>query len=244
MKKDYRSILYGFTMAEILISLAIAMIVATAMVPVFGTKKVKRPTNKIDHGVAACYYNANNQLQFEIQKNTEDGAAREGNADGGTECAFTIPSKASHIKIIAIGAGGSALDNYFQMQVVPGANSGSGSIRIDNNFQDDIEAASSVDASIPNKIRNTFNEWATRNPGQVYALYNEVRSPIGAGGSGIGRCGRRRSPSSARSNIRLRTRRRLSCRATGFFTSTKGCLTPNERCSRWFFRQMNDFIML
>ena len=70
------------------------------------------------------------------------------------------------------------------MQVVPGANSGSGSIRIDNNFQDDIEAASSVDASIPNKIRNTFNEWATRNPGQVYALYNEVRSPIGAGGSG------------------------------------------------------------
>ena len=183
MKKDIRSILYGFTMAEILISLAIAMIVATAMVPVFGTKKVKRPTNKIEHGIVACYYNGSNQLQYEVRKNVEDGAARDG-SPGGTECTFMIPSKASHVKIIAIGAGGNGGGNTFQMQVVNGANSGNGSIRIDNNFQDDIEASSSKDSTIPNKIRSTFNEWASRRQGEVYALYSEVRSPIGAGGSG------------------------------------------------------------
>ena len=101
----------------------------------------------------------------------------------GTECTINIP-KASHVEIIAIGGGGSSTSSDFRMQVASGSNQASGSLRVDNNFQNDINAASSKGDDLPDKIRTALSEWASSNDKKVYARYT-VTSPVGAGGSGM-----------------------------------------------------------
>ena len=55
MRKD-KNFAYGFTVAEILISLLITAIIAAAMVPVIGLKKIRNPMSRQFHGMAECYY--------------------------------------------------------------------------------------------------------------------------------------------------------------------------------------------
>ena len=182
MKKDYRNILYGFTMAEILISLAIAMIVATAMVPVFGTKKVKHPTNKIVHGVAACYYDSSGTLRYDYRENRAD-APSTGTPQGGV-CTFPIP-KSSYLEVIAIGPGGASHPNPDRVRYrIPSGSSYAGSLRIDNNFQFDIDESSKSDPTLPGKLRIGLSEWQRKSPGELYAQFTNITSPLGAGGTG------------------------------------------------------------
>ena len=110
---------------------------------------------------------------------------------------FTVPN-ANYLEMIAIGAGGSSTTNDLRMTLVPGANSGSGSLRIDNHFQEDIDAsvasirdeeldATVVDkrASLPRKIRDALDDWAKSNQrDNLFAEYTNIISPIGRGGTG------------------------------------------------------------
>ena len=169
-------------MAEILISITIAMIVATAMVPLLGTKKIKFPHARIEHGIAVCYYNANNQLQYEYRETKRGGSSHNGAAEG-DHCSLALP-KSNYVEIIAVGPGGSSTSNDFTITQATGTNQQSGSIRIDGNFQTDINAASSKMSDLPDKIRATLNEWAQRSPNSIYANYT-ITSPLGAGGTGL-----------------------------------------------------------
>lgn len=190
MKKKLRSFLFGFTMAEILISITIAMIVATAMVPVLGTKKVKHPNNKIIHGYAACYYDINGRLRFEYRDNKTSNTSTAGQING-NHCTLQLP-KSAYLNVIAIGAGGrsvphSGWDNIsISLPNATGWSDFNGVLRVDNNFQFDIDASESQDSALPGKIRMALQEWANRDPNynQLFAEYRNVKSPIGAGGTG------------------------------------------------------------
>ena len=184
MRKDNRIVFCGFTMAEILISIAIAMIVATAMVPLIGTGKIKKPTNRVNHGVAACYYDTSGRLHYEYRENKSGGISTD-KVIGGNHCTFPVP-KSNYLEIIAIGAGGNT--SNAQPVIVSGVTNArqEGDIRVDNNFQVDIEkAASTEDADLPSKIRAVLNEWASSSSGSNLFANFTLTSPIGAGGSGL-----------------------------------------------------------
>ena len=115
MKKN-TNFAFGFTIAELLITMLISAIIAAAMVPIIGLKKVKFPRNRFNHGIAECYYvptawndDTGDPTDWELVFYTADNRRQGGNAGAGgavnnDHCTFQPPS-AEYYEIIVIGAG-------------------------------------------------------------------------------------------------------------------------------------------
>lgn len=192
MKKKI-NLLFGFTIAELLISLLITAIVAAAMVPVIGLKKLKSPHNRYGHGIAECYYekgsNGNWQLMYYYADNNRRGSTQPIPVNGVDYCTFT-PPKADYFEIIAIGAGtdGVADAPVFDEGTLSESELEGGKIRIDGNFQTDIKNAHITNAQgryipVTDKLRNLLNDWHNSNRQNELKVGYNFQSPIGAGGS-------------------------------------------------------------
>lgn len=204
MRKDKTNFASGFSIAELLISMTIAMIIAAALVPVVGPKKLTRPLNRLNHGIAECYYDVNGVLHSyyadDSDNSDEDKLTIEGNS-----CLLRVP-KAAFYQVIVVGAGGNALDADFDAFTYslrfPNDDDAetlglTGNIYF-NNFQGDINSASRKNPLLPGYIRNTLDEWAendwNRNenktangklrsePNELFASYR-LTSPTGAAGA-------------------------------------------------------------
>ena len=104
MKNKIKRYKFGFTIAELLITMFIAMIVAAAMVPIVGPKKVKFPEfNKI-HGIYECYWDENNILK-EYYADTENVDGELNAIEGVSYCTFNPPAGADYYEIYAISSG-------------------------------------------------------------------------------------------------------------------------------------------
>ncbi len=197
--KNKTNFAFGFTIAELLVTMLITMVVAAAMVPVIGLKKVKFPRNIVNHGVAECYYRpvgepdangdySNWQLMYFYVDNTQKGTPQPV-AVNGQYCTFEAPNS-DFIEITAIGPGTDAysmVPNVFALK--PGnASIKGGKIRVDQNYQNDIASATAVmdgqTVSVSDKIYQVLNAWAkSYRANELYAEYL-FDSPVGAGGRG------------------------------------------------------------
>ena len=93
----------GFTLSEILITLAILGFIAALSVPMLGQQKLKKPNvSALGHGIFECYYDDDGALyqHYADEKGTDKTEAA---ADGA--CHFTAPV-ANYYAITTIGAGG------------------------------------------------------------------------------------------------------------------------------------------
>ena len=187
----------GFTIAEVLISMLIVMVVAAAMIPVIGPKKLKSMGSTTErHGVAECYWDENGVLQYYYADNgaNRGGRFRDINGD---YCEFNVPD-AIHIDIYAIGAGSEGIGNDGNgIGVVPGDDQNNnwrnhGDIS-PNGFPGNINSTNihaSVEGidDIPGLIRGAFTRWAQKieqeEPGSyLYLQASSVKSPFGGNGA-------------------------------------------------------------
>lgn len=202
MKKNI-NVLFGFTIAEFLIAMLISALVAAAMVPVIGLKKVKFPRNKFAHGVAECYYEPTGfgdsngrkdatgwKLMYYYADNGKKRNASPINVPQGQEyCTFEIPN-AEYFEIIAIGAGTDAGDlaepTFSSRESTPQE----GYIKVDSRYQQSINQASIMadgkERSISKELKYILNKWSNseQRRNELYAQY-QMDSPIGAGGHGV-----------------------------------------------------------
>lgn len=100
----------GFTLSEILITLAILGFIAALSVPMLGQQKLKKPNvSALGHGIFECYYGDDGALyqHYADEKGTDQTEVA---ADGA--CHFTAPV-ANYYAITTIGAGGNGgyMDN-------------------------------------------------------------------------------------------------------------------------------------
>lgn len=112
MKKHIPNFASGFSMAELLISMMIAMVLATALVPVVGPKKILKLRNRFNHGVAECYYAVDESGGVSLQSyyfDTRSGLKKSPLTAGGDHCTLIVP-KASYYSVITVGAGGYGVD--------------------------------------------------------------------------------------------------------------------------------------
>ena len=175
----------GFSLAEMLISMTIAMVIAVAMVPVVGMKKVRVPLNNMNHGIAECYYDTSGQLHYYYATSDRETVARDTVIEGGSTCTFTAP-RAHYFEVITIGAGGngSMVEPALYKSVSTQDLSYSGYIRIDEHFQNDIAKADDKIFGLSNKIRLALDNWAEQSPNEVVAQYS-LSSPLGKSGASV-----------------------------------------------------------
>ncbi len=200
MKKNIKRLRSGFSVAELLISMLIAMIIAAALVPVIGPKRVQRPSNRLNHGIAECFYDENGVLTYFYADNDPNSETiRETVPSGQNYCTFNAPS-ADYFEMITVGTGGDGYQNMDSLNYqITNAGSGtegysySGEISGNANFQRDIAASARIttpigtryDYSIPDAIRRALNKWAEEN-NTTSKIRFELTSPVGNGG--LGRC--------------------------------------------------------
>lgn len=98
MIKTKQNFRLAFSIAELLITMLVVCVIAAAMVPVIGPKKVKAPNMKIVNGAFQCYWKGNHLYQV-LDDNTEEDVTESG-------CKFTFPDTASEYWLTAIGSGG------------------------------------------------------------------------------------------------------------------------------------------
>ena len=105
MKKNTKKLHSGFTVAELLLSMLVVMVVAASLVPIIGPKKVKIPNIRKSHGIFECYYDAaGNLLQYHANNQGLKDAVPS-TPEGSTDrCIFRVPA-ADRYEIYAIGAG-------------------------------------------------------------------------------------------------------------------------------------------
>jgi len=183
MKNDLmmnmKKMISGFTIAELLISMLISAVLIAALVPVVGVKKVKYPAERLQHGIAECYYQGNS-LRYYYQDNTNPEKNRNEvvNSD---HCTFTVPATARYVQVFVIGHGGKAVssDAFYTMNL---GNKYEGDIHVNGLFQQHIERANSQVRGLADIIRASLNDWA--NVSGLTGEFNVV-SPIGAGGPGM-----------------------------------------------------------
>ena len=107
----------GFTLSEILITLAILGFIAALSVPMLGQQKLKKPNvSALGHGIFECYYGDDGLL---YQHYADEKGTDQTEPVAGPECHFTAPV-ANYYAITTIGAGGNGgyMDNipyYTQM---------------------------------------------------------------------------------------------------------------------------------
>ncbi len=217
MRKKIRNLHLGFTIAELLISLLVVMVVAVALAPVIGPKKLKIPRLTTNHGIYECYWkpdseDSSNMVLYEHMANDskQSYAARQVDGD---HCTFTAPSNASFFTVYVIGAGSagfgadpvtgevdmSQLDrDWITINTKPNADA-SGNIRLDDNFQRDLEDANKKLEAMGIDIKSYINDWAYCNGGSngsgvqncdrtgktssyLNFVVNKILSPVGASG--------------------------------------------------------------
>ena len=194
MEKNTKIMHSGFTIAELLLSLLVVMVVATALVPIIGPKKVKFPAINRNTGVFECYYDDNGTLmQYHADKKRNKDAVPTASPYG-DHCEFDVPL-ASHHEIYAIGAGtsGADLDESKVGYDITGVFSLRGNLDVDNWVDSINEAdnysnqATGINGSLSDAVRDAINEWATqlRNSGSdLYVAFSDMRCPVGRGGNG------------------------------------------------------------
>lgn len=198
--KNKKSFAFGFTIAELLVTMLITMVVAAAMVPVIGLKKVKFPRNIVNHGVAECYYmpkgnpDANGdysdwQLMYFYVDNSQKGTPQAVEVHDHPYCTFEAPNS-DFIEITAIGPGTDSYSMTPSVFTLKQANASitGGKIRVDQNYQNDIANAVAVmdgqTVSVSDKIYQVLNAWSkSYRSNELYAEYL-FDSPVGAGGQG------------------------------------------------------------
>lgn len=221
MRKDIRNKKPGFTIAELLISMLIVMLIAAAMVPVIGPKKLKRPFYKQYHGVAECYYKeGDSKIQYYSADNKGFVETRR---EQGEYCEFDVP-KADRYDIYAIGAGSDGSWAYPSSNPLPISlitlteddiivNGDSNSVESDFGKFDRFEinfknAPLSLDengnilgigkppASFFNELKDAFDGWAEQLQGKNSDLYfklENIYSPTHGGGAASSKLFRRGS---------------------------------------------------
>ncbi len=138
---------FGFTMAELLVSLFIVMVIATAMAPIVGPKKTTPNKQRIAHGVYQAFYDNNGVLH--CYRHDSNGESQPAPQDG--VCNF-VPPKANSYYVTIIGAGGdgSGFDNSgnvrkdFAYYLISDAKDKSGELRTNEHFRADFREAPKV----------------------------------------------------------------------------------------------------
>ena len=107
----------GFTIAELLISLFVVALIATAMVPIVGPKKIKSPNQKFSHGAYECYYDSEGNLKSFLVTDANKNGEHPEVAEGADVCEFR-PPMANFYVVDIYGAGGdgagSKQDTYYE----------------------------------------------------------------------------------------------------------------------------------
>ena len=194
MRKNIKNLHSGFTISELLLSMLVVMIVAAAMVPIIGPKKIKVPNISKSHGIFECYYTQSGQLlQYQANnRGLKDGQLRV--SPYADHCVFQVPA-ADKYEIFAIGAGS---DGYRDpsgvgYDITEDSFTKSGYLRL-SNFQEDIARAGQYAGelqginNLPGELRKLLNEWADRRRAagaDLYTAFSGLKSPLGAGGSGL-----------------------------------------------------------
>lgn len=175
----------GFSLAELLISMTIAMVIAVALVPVVGMKKVRVPINNMNHGIAECYYDTSGKLHYFYAISDRETRPMDTVIEEGDTCTFKAP-RAHYFEVITVGAGGdgSTQEPALYKSVSIQGLSYYGYINIDENFQNDIAKADDRIFGLANKIRLALDNWAEQSPNEVVAQYS-LRSPLGNSGASV-----------------------------------------------------------
>ena len=182
----------GFSIAELLITMLVVMLVAAAIVPMIGPKKLKVPFPKTEHGIAQCYYGDDGKVHYFTQNNKSNKTGHD-EPMSGDYCEIKNLPQANSFTIYSIGPGGEAMTeeeakNNMSL-TTPVAEEHSGNINLDANFQSDISAADKKVAGLSDRIRNAINAmaWGEYNNGALakymYARFF-IHSPVARGGKG------------------------------------------------------------
>ena len=103
----------GFTLSEILITLAILGFIAALSVPMLGQQKVKKPLEvKAKHGTIECLW-IGDEVKAWVSDNEENTAGRfDPTLTDGTACYFTVPTANIYV-LQAVGAGGTGAEGLY-----------------------------------------------------------------------------------------------------------------------------------
>ena len=169
----------GFTLSEILITLAILGFIAALSVPMLGQQKLKKPNiTPLGHGIFECYYGDDGLLH----QHYADSNGENNQVVNGRSCRFTIP-KANYYAITTIGAGGDGgyLDRIPHYTIGSEEDSPSPSISTDQNFYSDLHGLSSDYAWVLNEtLWNGINYWDAAGVRVNY----DIQASIGTSGDG------------------------------------------------------------
>ena len=89
---------FGFTMAELLVSLFIVMVIATAMAPIVGPKKTTPNKQRIAHGVFECFYDDDGTL---YAFRSDSSGSNQWKPNNGV-CEFAPPKANSYVVTIQV----------------------------------------------------------------------------------------------------------------------------------------------
>lgn len=164
----------GFTLSEILITLAILGFIAALSVPMLGQQKLKKPNvSALGHGIFECYYGNDGAL---YQHYADEKGTDKIEAVAGTECHFTAPV-ANYYAITTIGAGG----NGGYMNEIPDYNeykrsTAPTSVSTGSNFYTDLRNLPSGYEWVLGSQINGQNYWDAAAPdnGVNYTLQAKV----------------------------------------------------------------------
>lgn len=209
MKKKIKNMRYGFTVAELLITMFIAMIVAAAMVPLIGPKKIKFPEFNKVHGIYACYWDNEGNLQAYYADTKQKAPYNTGDLVQGNYCTFPAQANADHFEIYAITSGSPGYLNNLNAELSLNAvvsqssspiNQGDISLEryksdIDNivaNVDDDLYRVIDNNNKIMllrDMVRRTITDWSKNGEGKnkPYAVITALNTALGRGGGGIAR---------------------------------------------------------
>ncbi len=159
----------GFTIAELLISMLVVMVVLTALAPIIGPKKARIPVLLKKHGLVECYwvYDESGKKPF-VQENhflQNKSEAKLNVPDGANYCEFEPPAGVTNFTVYVIGAGsGDEIKDddlrslNYDIQLRPKTDF----LRV-GTFQNDIDAAAGTDkefAFLPDYIRKAIDDWS------------------------------------------------------------------------------------
>lgn len=170
---------YGFTLAEILITLVIVGFIASLGIPMLGQQKMKKPNQvKMRHGTFECYYGQDGVLHSYYADSDENPNGVEDAHLSGGSCQFTPPSD-SNVMIYAIGAGGTGAKDLSGIPYyVYKPFETSGWVSTGTDFQ--VSLAEACEEH-PWVCENWDKQWDGNNAQEVeYRIY----SPLGSGGKG------------------------------------------------------------
>lgn len=195
MDKKIKNLHLGFSVAELLLSMLVVMVIAAAMVPVIGPKKMKVPNLNKSHGIFECYYDQSGVLTQYHANNRGQKDAQPQPAEGGDHCVFHVPA-ADRYEIYAIGAGSSGYRNpeHVGFTITPDATPLTGNLTI-NNFTNDIVALSTLtnqtkgitEGSFANSVREALNTWSRNRQNEglgLYFAFTNLATPLDRGGNG------------------------------------------------------------